>query len=189
MRLNQRIIPCRSEDIFFLSSNRDTTIDDKHPKIISQWCLRHVIEKKRLFPHRNIQISLICTSLMKKNFIYSKRDHFTISVSNKFSIKPLNLRSERGPNYDMLSSTGRRHSMEWWNGRIFAMRNTLFYETKVSQIWTTMKLENDLKLTGKSKLKRGCCHHYWSQRIDQKRNSEVLEPASLSCHHHYYCYY
>ena len=126
---------------------------------------------------------------MKKNFIYSKRDHFTISISNKFSIKPLNLRSERGPNYDMLSSTGRHHSMEWWNGRILAMRNTLLYETKVSQIWTTMKLENDSKLTGKSYLKEGQFNHYWSLGIDRQRNSEVLELASLSCRHHYYCYY
>ena len=40
----------------FSSSNCDTTKDDKHLKIISQWRLRHVIEKKkkRLFPCRNI---------------------------------------------------------------------------------------------------------------------------------------
>ena len=188
MRLNQRIIPCRSEDIFFLSSNRDTTIDDKHLKIISQWCLRHVIEKKKTFSSQKYP-NKFDLHIVDEDKFYSRRNHFTISISNKFSIKPLNLRSERGPNYDMLSSTGRHHSMEWWNGRILAMRNTLLYETKVSQIWTTMELENDLKLTGKLKLKGGCCHHYWSLRIDQKRNSEVLEPASLSCHHHYYCYY
>ena len=43
-------------DLNFISSNCDTTKDDKHLKIISQWRLRHVIEKKkkRLFPCRNI---------------------------------------------------------------------------------------------------------------------------------------
>ena len=43
-------------DLNFSSSNCDTTKDDKHLKIISQWRLRHVIEKKkkRLFPCRNI---------------------------------------------------------------------------------------------------------------------------------------
>ena len=47
-RLNQRIIPSRSEDIIFFSvlTSSDTTIDDKHLKIISQWRLRHVIEKE-----------------------------------------------------------------------------------------------------------------------------------------------
>ena len=188
MRLNQRIIPCRSEDIFFLSSNRDTTIDDKHLKIISQWCLRHVIEKKKTFSSQKYP-NKFDLHIVDEDKFYSRRDHFTISISNKFSIKPLNLRSERGPNYDMLSSTGRHHSMEWWNGRILAMRNTLLYETKVSQIWTTMKLENDSKLTGKSYLKEGQFNHYWSLGIDRQRNSEVLELASLSCRHHYYCYY
>ena len=43
-------------DLNFISSNCDTTKDDKHLKIISQWRLRHVIEKKkkRLFLCRNI---------------------------------------------------------------------------------------------------------------------------------------
>ena len=46
-RLNQRIIPSRSEDIIFsVLTSSDTTIDDKHLKIISQWRLRHVIEKE-----------------------------------------------------------------------------------------------------------------------------------------------
>ena len=126
---------------------------------------------------------------MKKNFTYSKKDYFTISISDKCSKKLLNLQSEQGPKYDMLSSTGRRHSMEWRNSRIFATRNALLYETKVSQIWTAMKLENDSKLTGKSKLKEGQFNHYWSLGIDRQRNSEVLELASLSCHYHYYCYY
>ena len=43
------LFPVDPRIYFFLSSNRDTTIDDKHPKIISQWCLRHVIEKKKTF--------------------------------------------------------------------------------------------------------------------------------------------
>ena len=34
-------------DLNFSSSNCDTTKDDKHLKIISQWRLRHVIEKKK----------------------------------------------------------------------------------------------------------------------------------------------
>ena len=54
------ILPFESDVIFF-SSNGDSIIDDKHLRIISQRRLRHAIEK-RLFPCRNIEVSLIWTS-------------------------------------------------------------------------------------------------------------------------------
>ena len=50
----------------------------------------------------------------------------------------LNLRSEQGPKYDTLSSTGLRHSMEWWSGGMAeysTTRNALLCETKISQKW------------------------------------------------------
>ena len=72
-RLNQRIILSRSEDVIFFSSNGDTTIDDKHLKINSQWRLRKVTEKKKTF------------SLQK---------YLNISISDKCSKEPLNLQSE-----------------------------------------------------------------------------------------------
>ena len=52
------------------SSNRDTTIDDKHLKIIPQWRLRHVIEKKTVSLQKYLnRFDLHIVETLKKNSI------------------------------------------------------------------------------------------------------------------------
>ena len=103
-------------DVIFFSSNGDSIIDDKHLRIISQRRLRARNWKKTfsLQKYRS-QFDLDIVETLKKILTYAKSDHFNISISDKFSKEPLNLRIEQGPKYDTLSSTGWRHWMEWWN--------------------------------------------------------------------------
>ena len=102
--LKQQIVPSRCKDIFF--SVLTVTI-------ILQWLLQHVIEKKISLQKYLNRFGLHIVETLKKNVIYLNRDDFTISTNNKCSQELLNLQSEQGLKYDMFSSIGWHHSMEW----------------------------------------------------------------------------
>ena len=52
---------------------------------------------------KSIRFDLHIVETLKKIFLYSKRDHFAISINDKCTKEPLNLRSEQAPKYDTLS--------------------------------------------------------------------------------------
>ena len=97
----------------------------KSLKIILHWCLWHVIDNKT-FHGINIWVNdLLVIQALKTNFIYWKRKHFTISISNFY---PKSLRRERCLKWETLSLT-----CDQWKGEMVeypTMGNALLYETK-----------------------------------------------------------
>ena len=61
----------------------------KSLKIILHWCLRHVFDDINIWKG-----DLLVIQALKPNFIYLKREHFTISISNLYPKELPNLRRE-----------------------------------------------------------------------------------------------
>ena len=114
--------------------------------------LWHVIEKRLFSLQKYInRLDLHIVETLKKNFIYLKSNHSTISISDKLMLKKSRYICE-APKYDTLTSTGWRHSMKWWNGGIFTTRNALLYETKVSQKWNCNEIRKRSIITRQIKI-------------------------------------
>ena len=78
-------------EVFFLVRAVTLHMMIKLLKIILHWCLWHVIDDKT-FHGINIWIGdLLVIQALKTNFIYLKREHFTISICNLHPKELLNL--------------------------------------------------------------------------------------------------
>ena len=101
---------------------------------------RHVIEIKTFSSQNYLnRFDLHIVETLKTNFIYSKKGNFTISINDKCSEEPLDLRSEqrRGAKQDD-AIRWNDGTMERWNGGMgeySTTRNALLYKMKVPQKW------------------------------------------------------
>ena len=66
----------------------------KSLKIILHWCLWHVFDDKTVHGINIWKGDLLVIQALKPNFIYLKREHFTISISNLYPKELPNLRRE-----------------------------------------------------------------------------------------------
>ena len=81
----------KSEVSFFLVLAVTLRMMIKFLKIILHWCLSHLIDNKT-FHGIDIWIGdLLVIQALKTNFIYLKREHFTISICNLYPKELLNL--------------------------------------------------------------------------------------------------